>query len=218
MNAPRPPPTHEREAGSLEFALARMQSRLSRRPSGPAWAAIEEARGLVPVIEAARGTTLEPLVARLPLSPDLHAVDRATRTAWSALVSEAAGWMPAEWQAALAWCDGSGTAGEVHPTLLPSLALPGWRRRWPAGYANDPALMGLVRLFAAHLARFRDAAHHEAPALRAAFAARLAFLFRRHPLEPAGAFAWLALAALDLERLRGELARRVAFPEARIAA
>jgi len=31
-------------------------------------------------------------------------------------------------------------------------------------------------------------------------------------LDPAAAFIFLALAALDLERLRGELARRAAFP------
>ena len=40
----------------------------------------------------------------------------------------------------------------------------------------------------------------------------------RHPVQAAAAFAWLALAALDLERLRGEIERRIAFPAARIAA
>jgi len=35
---------------------------------------------------------------------------------------------------------------------------------------------------------------------------------RRAMLDPAAAFAYLALIALDLERLRGELLRRAAFP------
>ena len=84
--------------------------------------------------------------------------------------------------------------------------------------ADDPALAELVRLVSDHLARFRIAAPHEAGSLRRAFEARLLALFRRHPVEAAAAFAWLALAALDLERLRGEIERRIAFPEARIAA
>lgn len=220
MSAPRTPETrpHAREAGSLEFALARMHARLAKRPQEATWAAIEEARGLAPALEAAQGTTLEPLVAALPASPTLHDIDRAARAAWSAQVAEALGWMPAPWREAIAWCDaGAGSPG-AHPTLLPSLALQAWRRRWPADAEGDPALMTLAQLFATHLERFRHAAPHEAVPLRAGFASRLALLLRRHPLEPTGAFAWLALHALDLERLRGELARRVAFPEARIAA
>ena len=48
--------------------------------------------------------------------------------------------------------------------------------------------------------------------LRRALQARLALLFRRAMLDPAAAFIFLALTALDLERLRGELLRRAAFP------
>jgi hypothetical protein len=59
---------------------------------------------------------------------------------------------------------------------------------------------------------------HEAVPLRRDLEARFVACFRRHPLEPAAAFAWLGLCALDLERLRGELARRLAFPRARLVA
>ena len=45
-------------AGSLEYAFARMQSRLGRRPSEPLWTAIEHAREFEAVIDLARGTTL----------------------------------------------------------------------------------------------------------------------------------------------------------------
>ncbi len=57
-----------------------------------------------------------------------------------------------------------------------------------------------------------------ATAMRGALAARLALLFRRATLDPAAAFIFLALSALDLERLRGELLRRAIFPTARLAA
>jgi hypothetical protein len=36
-------------------------------------------------------------------------------------------------------------------------------------------------------------------------------------LDPAAAFVFLALSALDVERLRGELVRRAAFPRAPLA-
>lgn len=206
------------DAGSLEYALARMQSRLSRRPSEGTWAAIEEARTLAPIHDAARGTSLERLLEVLPPQADLNDVDRAARIAWSRTVAEATAWMPAEWRAALHWCDSvAATAPGSNPTLLPSLAHPGWRRRWPAG-SDEPGLEELAKLFADHLARFRIALPHEASALRRGFEARLLALMRRHPVQAAAAFAWLALAALDLERLRGEIERRIAFPAARIAA
>ena len=207
-------------AGSLEYAFARMQSRLSRRPSEGTWAAIEEARTLLPICDAARGTSLERLLEVLPPQPDLPDVDRAARTAWSRTVKEAASWMPAEWGPALAWCDAPENAAPralANPTLLPSLANPEWRKRWPAG-SDDPGLEELVKHFADHLARFRIALPHEANALRRGFEARLLAHFRRNPVQPAAAFAWLAIAALDLERLRGEIERRLAFPAARIAA
>lgn len=207
-------------AGSLEYAFARMQSRLSRRPSEGTWAAIEEARTLLPICDAARGTSLERLLEVLPPQPDLPDADRAARTAWSRTVTEAASWMPTEWDPALAWCHAPENAAPralANPTLLPSLANPEWRKRWPAG-SDDPGLEELVKHFADHLARFRIALPHEANALRRGFEARLLAHFRRNPVQAAAAFAWLAIAALDLERLRGEIERRLAFPAARIAA
>jgi hypothetical protein len=203
-----------RAAGSLEYAFARMQARLSRRASEGTWAAIEEARSVTPIYDAVRGTSLERLLEALPPQPELPDVDIAARKAWSRTVAEAAAWMPAEWAPALAWCD-SRTA--PHPTLLPSLGHPGWRERWPDG-ADDPGLAQLARHVSDHLARFRIALPHEAGPLRRTFEASLLAFFRRRPVEPSAAFAWLALAALDLERLRGEIERRLAFPAARIAA
>ncbi len=203
-------------AGSLEYAYVRMQARLARRPGEAAWAAIEEARALPALLEAARGTGLERLVRALGTDPDLHDADRAAREAWTQVVAEARAWMPPRWSPAVAWCDATSTGGGAYPTLLPSLSLPAWRRLWPEG-ARDPELAELARLFATHRARFRDAAPHEALALRRGFEARLLAFFRRHAVRAGAAFAWLSLAALDLERFRGEVARRLAFPGARMA-
>ena len=128
-------------------------------------------------------------------------------------VAEVIRWMPEAWGPALAWCD---SAAAPHPTLLPSLGHPAWRERWPAG-TDEPGLEELASLVSGHLARFRIALPHEANALRRGFESRLLAAFRRRPVEASAVFAWLALAALDLERLRGEIERRLAFPEARIA-
>ncbi len=87
-----------------------------------------------------------------------------------------------------------------------------WRARWPA--CDDEARAGLDRLvarIASHVARFGTAAVEEAPTARQRLAAELAALLRRCPAQPAALHAYLALVALDLERLRGEIVVRAAF-------
>ena len=88
-----------------------------------------------------------------------------------------------------------------------------WRRRLPAGGGDEVTLLDEVaRVLRRHLAAFRDPSVRDGWPLRRALEARLALLFRRAMLDPAAAFIFLALTALDLERLRGELVRRAAFP------
>jgi hypothetical protein len=78
-------------------------------------------------------------------------------------------------------------------------------------------LPDLVRLLAEHAAAFREPLEVDGWALRRALHARLTQLFRRATLEPAAAFIFLALSALDCERLRGEILRRVVFPRLPLA-
>jgi hypothetical protein len=101
------------------------------------------------------------------------------------------------------------------PTQLGSAWLAEWHRRLPPQVLGNTALSDLARLISRHFERLAAAAPHESVPLRNGFEADLVKRFRRHTLEPAAAFAWLGLAALDIRRLRGELARRVAFPAAR---
>lgn len=118
-------------------------------------------------------------------------------------------------------------AGTTLAPLAPAMANPEhlhdlWRQQWlklRPTHAGDPGpLKTLTRLLDAHFRLFRDVLPHQAPQLRRQLEARLVALFRHQPLDPAAVFSWLALTALDLERGRGELARRLAFPAARIAA
>jgi AcrR family transcriptional regulator len=102
------------------------------------------------------------------------------------------------------------------PDRLPEAWTAEWQRRLPPEALEDTALAGLAHDLERHLERFQDAGTHEAPQLRSELESRLLATFRRNPLESAAVFAWLGLTALDLERLRGELARRLAFPRARL--
>jgi hypothetical protein len=88
-----------------------------------------------------------------------------------------------------------------------------WRRRIPASQRAGNAIMDEAsRALNAHLAAFRDRTVCDGWPLRRTLQARLSLLFRRAIVDPSAAFIFLALAALDLERLRGEILRRVVFP------
>jgi hypothetical protein len=90
-----------------------------------------------------------------------------------------------------------------------------WHRRRPPrpddGDEREPLDL-LAALLGRHLGTFRDPLLSDGWPLRRALQGELVLLFRRAMLDAAAAFAFLALAALDLERLRGELLRRAAFP------
>jgi hypothetical protein len=84
-----------------------------------------------------------------------------------------------------------------------------WRRLWPARHPGRTALDVLLRATAEQrdvLARLPDNAS-SGDAL-AGLERRFQLSFRRNPLSPAAAVAYLGLLALDLRRMRGALARR----------
>jgi len=87
-----------------------------------------------------------------------------------------------------------------------------WQRRLPRPLHADDSLRTVATLLQAHGSAFAAAPAGPGTLLRRALQARLAPWLRRAAAEPAAAFVHLALAALDLERLRGELLRRVVFP------
>lgn len=104
------------------------------------------------------------------------------------------------------------------PQGLPA-AVQAWERHWRALWpkvtgeerGNLDALAYLLRRHAVEFGRAEPTAAGES---RLALAARLSALLRRSAAQPAALFAWLALLALDLERLRGVFVTR-ALEEAR---
>ncbi len=142
----------------------------------------------------ARGSPVLPWMRADPLFRDLMHHDPDARTA----PPDTGPFAPL----AAAWDD---------PVLIARLWRAEWVRCCPASIESD-VLAEIVRVLAAHLTTFRYSSAKDGWQLRRALAARLTLLFRRSMLGPGGVFAYIALIALDLERLRGELLRRAAFP------
>ncbi|HSC62736.1 MAG TPA: hypothetical protein VLD35_03825 [Caldimonas sp.] len=104
------------------------------------------------------------------------------------------------------------------PQTLPRVWHAEWRRRWPRqGREAGDMLERLAHVLIAHERGFSVASSGQGWLLRASLRAHLALLLRRAALHPAAAFIHLALCALDLERLRAELVRRVVFARRPVA-
>jgi hypothetical protein len=248
------------EAGSLEYAHARLGARFGARPDELAWRRIEMIRDLGAMLDAARATPLSDYLGEIGPDADSHAIELALRAHLRDRVHSIAAWMPPEWRAAIEWCallpelpllqhlarggspppwlrdDALGAAlrdegsartdagpafllaeGERDPDRIAAAWRGEWQRRLPVPVAASPFLSDVVRLLTGHATAFRDPLQVEGWTLRRALHARLSQLFRRAMLTPAAAFIFLALSALDCERLRGELLRRVVFPRLPLA-
>jgi hypothetical protein len=98
------------------------------------------------------------------------------------------------------------------PEALADSWLAEWQRRLPTQSGEwDDSLRQVAAALRTHAADFAAAPPGAGGMLRRSLHARLTLLLRRNALEPAAAFTHLALCALDLERLRGELLRRALF-------
>jgi hypothetical protein len=94
-----------------------------------------------------------------------------------------------------------------------------WCSLWPQGAAERRALTSLADIIKAHGARLDGAEPEDASAsYRRDLAQKITRMFRRNGGTPIAVFYHLALVALDLERLRGDLVRRALFAPAREAA
>lgn len=152
--------------------------------------------------------------------PDLPALD-------ALLKGEAPGWMAQDNRLA-AFADGDvprRMAALEQSPLAPLLPAPDraaglalrwrahWQSLWPrTGATEARGLHELMAIVATHMAQLALAAP---PATsqphRLELAKSLTRLFRRHGASPVAVFCHLALVAIDLERLRGNLARRRLF-------
>ena len=92
-----------------------------------------------------------------------------------------------------------------------------WRSLWVNERAGQAGLERLTALIQEALLRPPDGGPEDPGIQRERLASRLTVLFRRHAFQPAACYAHLALTALDLLTLRGELLQRVWFASGRSA-
>ena len=83
-----------------------------------------------------------------------------------------------------------------------------WRALWPESGRHALALDLLARDVASLDMKLREAVAGDSRELQQALSQRLLRIFRRHPLSPAAAVAYLGLEALGLLGLRGGVMRR----------
>ncbi len=165
-----------------------------------AWQPALDWCALLPLLPAlqhlARGGAVQPGMHDEPLLRTLGAAAPSARAATLATTEAAA--LAAAWPA---------------PQTLGSAWQREWQRRLPQPLRRtDDSLHTVATLLQAHAAAFATAPAGSGTLLRRALQARLAPWVRRAAAEPAAAFVHLALCALDLERLRGELLLRALFP------
>jgi hypothetical protein len=87
-----------------------------------------------------------------------------------------------------------------------------WRRRWPqVPSAEARQLDELAALLQRHVEAFASTPLQDAWQQRRTLQDRLRRIFRRDFLKPSAAFAYLAIVALDFERLRAELMSSLLF-------
>jgi hypothetical protein len=113
------------------------------------------------------------------------------------------------------------TKGALAPLAVawpnPERFLRAWGDEWSRrisrrSRAECGALRDCARLLVTHRSALTDPSIGDGPLMRRMLVTRLSALYRRATLDPAAAFIYLALSALDMERLRGELLRRAIFP------
>lgn len=223
------------------YAQARLQARHGARVSEGEWGTLAAARGPALYLDGLRATSLRAFAAHLHIDMSSHEVERLLRGAWRAYVAEVADWSEPAWRAALLWMallpdlrliEGL-LRGAPAPTWVavdPALAeldrglaaaltvannrsgsisarwTAHWRSMWPsADCAEADALNSLAGLVGAH---FGD----EANAASGARLERLALrAFRARAGGPSAAVCHVLLMAIDFERMRGGLLRRLLF-------
>lgn len=231
------------ERARFAYAQARLQAHNGRRPKAASWRVLEASKSLGHYLDSARQTGLAPWVTHLSSSADVHAIETTLRRDWRAFVKRVASWLPEDWRAAVLWtatlpdlpltahrarglapphwAEGIVDNDNARPARAhaqdwadPQEPLTAWlnafRARWPDGARDDAReLEALINL----IGRYLGDGATDSEATREHLRTRLLKTFRHGAQRPVAAFAFLGLMALDVEKLRGDLAKRTLFPE-----
>jgi len=196
------------------YAQARLQARHARSPDGAAWQLLEASHTAAHYLAQARSGPLAWWVEGLDDPRDAHRIERHTQARWQLLVNEVAGWLPRRWQPATQWFGALATLPLGDTARRGQQATTEWLERWHASLPRDAGVRALLRR-PAELLLPRLARHDgQRGTMVAAERRELLKLFRQHAGSAVAVFAFLAMAALDVERLRGGLVVRALFEPA----
>jgi hypothetical protein len=213
----------------LAYAQARMHARHAERPSRAQWTQLSTSRTAEHFLRAVSESSLGRWTRLLDRAPESHAVEDALALAFRAHADEVAEWVGPPWDRAVGWTrwipllvrleaseeraaqvareEG---AGDLVASAARSIWYAKFRELWPRSSSSVQEIVELVRR---ELDRRRT--ERESADARAAFVRELERRFRRHAGTPAAVFAHLALALLDLERLRAAVLVRLLLIEQR---
>ena len=207
------------------YAQARVHARLAARITPAEWQVLESSRDLGHCLDVAARTAQARAVTRMQGTQDVHRIEAALRAEWRTQVGEVAAWLPQAWRAAVLWFAGlpllaradAARGGAPRPAWLAGAGEPEaegrpaaehwleeWAVRLPAG--TDPA--ALCGALGPLMARYLGGAAAPVPGDLPVW---LVGRIRAEAQSPVAVFAYLGLAALDLERLRGIIAARAVF-------
>ena len=212
---------------AVDYAQARAHARLGQRPDAGAWRRLDEVSGFGPLIEATRTSALSPWVRRLDSDSDHRDVERAFRAELEARIEEVATWAPERWRAAVGWVRwlvdlsslaAGGDDGAPARLVGSREPLAEWQRGFSdlldraASRSERREIDALSDVVLGHLGAMAAApVDHDGWRSRRALEGALMHLLRAASARPVALFAYLALIALDAERLRGMLLRRRLF-------
>ncbi|RVT52412.1 hypothetical protein [Rubrivivax albus] len=198
----------------LAYALARLQARLGARPSDAHWRDLEAAQTTTQALSVTRQGPLTHWLDGVAQADEAAALEQRLRQRWAREVATVAGWLPPRWRAAVH------LQGRLAPWPLAAEdtasddgadRLADWAAAWPRALPADAATGVPWRAAAEQLCPRLRGDTVGRPARSGAAERALVRLFRGHAGTAVPAFAYLALAALDLERLRGALVARAMF-------
>ncbi len=221
---------------AMEYAQARMQAHLGRRPGDALWRQLSGRHSLAGVLAAARDAGLASWLEAVNEGCTLRAIELAMRANWRREVKLTARWMPAQWRAAVAatgslidlpawswlasgrpahaWMDEdpalAGGAGRDAGAALASLRgwEAHWRACWPAGGDEVDSLSRYALRLAVCLNAALTCPAGGLPARSRPVEQLSLQWFRRLSGQPGAAFPYLCLLALDLRRLQAALVLR----------
>lgn len=217
------------------YAEARLHARLAARMSAQDWAQLEASPGFAHALQLAGRMPVADQVHQLNSGSGAHAIEAALRQEFARHVAEIAQWCPQPWRRAVDWFGelpflrerAFAATGEAAPEWFarePADAqtwhdtAAHWREEWRrrTGPCHKPGDM--AALLAPIMVRFlgRDTAPgNPAPDMPGqswdALERHFVTVFRLNVAGPISVFAYLSLAALDSERLRGILVSRAIF-------